>query len=380
MRKNIFKMGAAALAAAVVMMMPITAKADGTVVTDSGRYGMDLVDSPSREGEVVKWHITSDLDVTFGNINDWVKNGFNGYDENDHYQYPVGYEGRGVSVGTLDMNDIGLNYISYWWDIEVAGSKVASDGWAKTDVEWRCYYDMNPESFVCKKYTFTLDYNGTSYNDCAVYAVVEEPSWHHIVATPKGYNGVIKLNIYGAKMENGEIVKDETKCLTYYIQGSPAMEAQQAAAQQPAPAAQAQQPVPAAQAQQPVPAAEVQQPVPAAEVQQPVPAAEVQQPVPAAEAQQPVPTAEVQQPVPAAEVQQPVPAAEVQQPIPTAEVQQPAPSYQGNTYTVEKGDCLIKIAKELYGDAKMWKDIYELNKGLIKDPNLIYPNMQLMLP
>ena len=40
----------------------------------------------------------------------------------------------------------------------------------------------------------------------------------------------------------------------------------------------------------------------------------------------------------------------------------------------------MKIAKELYGDKNLWTAIYELNKDLIKNPNVIYANMQLQLP
>jgi len=43
-------------------------------------------------------------------------------------------------------------------------------------------------------------------------------------------------------------------------------------------------------------------------------------------------------------------------------------------YMVEPGDFLVKIAKKEYGDFKLWKYIYELNKDQIGDnPNIIYP-------
>ena len=50
------------------------------------------------------------------------------------------------------------------------------------------------------------------------------------------------------------------------------------------------------------------------------------------------------------------------------------------TYVVVNGDSLSKIAKREYGDANKWRTIYEANKGLIKDPDLIYPGQELKVP
>jgi nucleoid-associated protein YgaU len=50
------------------------------------------------------------------------------------------------------------------------------------------------------------------------------------------------------------------------------------------------------------------------------------------------------------------------------------------TYVVKSGDSLSKIAKEVYGDAKRWPEIFEANKDKIKDPNLIYPDQELTIP
>jgi nucleoid-associated protein YgaU len=52
----------------------------------------------------------------------------------------------------------------------------------------------------------------------------------------------------------------------------------------------------------------------------------------------------------------------------------------GRTYTVVKGDSLSKIAKREYGDANKWRKIYEANRHLIKDPDLIYPGQLLNVP
>lgn len=50
------------------------------------------------------------------------------------------------------------------------------------------------------------------------------------------------------------------------------------------------------------------------------------------------------------------------------------------TYVVVKGDSLSKIAAREYGDANKWRTIYEANKDLISDPDLIYPGQQLKIP
>jgi nucleoid-associated protein YgaU len=50
------------------------------------------------------------------------------------------------------------------------------------------------------------------------------------------------------------------------------------------------------------------------------------------------------------------------------------------TYTVVKGDSLSKIAKQYYGSANKWRQIYEANRDVIKDPDLIYPGQSLRIP
>lgn len=50
------------------------------------------------------------------------------------------------------------------------------------------------------------------------------------------------------------------------------------------------------------------------------------------------------------------------------------------TYTVERGDSLIKIAEKLYGDASRWKEIHELNKDQLPDPDRIRYGMKLRVP
>jgi nucleoid-associated protein YgaU len=52
----------------------------------------------------------------------------------------------------------------------------------------------------------------------------------------------------------------------------------------------------------------------------------------------------------------------------------------GKTYTVVKGDSLSKIAKREYGDAREWRKIYEANKDVIDDPDLIEVGQSLIIP
>ena len=50
------------------------------------------------------------------------------------------------------------------------------------------------------------------------------------------------------------------------------------------------------------------------------------------------------------------------------------------TYTVVAGDSLSKIAKAQYGDANQWRRIWDANKDLIKNPDLIHPGQVLKIP
>ena len=49
-------------------------------------------------------------------------------------------------------------------------------------------------------------------------------------------------------------------------------------------------------------------------------------------------------------------------------------------YVVQGGDSLSKIAKKFYGDATSWKQIYEANRDLVKNPDVIQPGWKLRIP
>lgn len=55
---------------------------------------------------------------------------------------------------------------------------------------------------------------------------------------------------------------------------------------------------------------------------------------------------------------------------------EPAKQY----YTVKKGDYISKIAKEVYGNANKYPIIFEANRPMLKNPDLIYPGQVLIIP
>lgn len=49
-------------------------------------------------------------------------------------------------------------------------------------------------------------------------------------------------------------------------------------------------------------------------------------------------------------------------------------------YTVKSGDTLSAIAKQFYGDANRYNEIFEANRPMLTDPNMIYPGQVLRIP
>ena len=58
----------------------------------------------------------------------------------------------------------------------------------------------------------------------------------------------------------------------------------------------------------------------------------------------------------------------------------PEPEEETEFYTVKSGDSLSKIAKKYYGNAMKYPTIFEANREVIKDPDLIYPGQVLRIP
>ena len=59
----------------------------------------------------------------------------------------------------------------------------------------------------------------------------------------------------------------------------------------------------------------------------------------------------------------------------------PAPPKEETTfYTIKKGDTLSKIAKAFYGNAMKYPVIFEANREVIKNADLIYPGQVIRIP
>lgn len=56
------------------------------------------------------------------------------------------------------------------------------------------------------------------------------------------------------------------------------------------------------------------------------------------------------------------------------------PDDHGETYIVQPGDTLSKIASQLYGDGRLWTAIYEANRDKISNPNLVRVGLELRIP
>lgn len=50
------------------------------------------------------------------------------------------------------------------------------------------------------------------------------------------------------------------------------------------------------------------------------------------------------------------------------------------TYTVQPGDTLSKIAKEMYGNSNNYSKIFEANRDKLESPDKIRPGQQLTIP
>ncbi len=59
-----------------------------------------------------------------------------------------------------------------------------------------------------------------------------------------------------------------------------------------------------------------------------------------------------------------------------------APELTANVeyYEIQSGDTLSAIAKKYLGNAMDYPKIFEANKEVIKDPNLIYPGQKIRIP
>ena len=58
----------------------------------------------------------------------------------------------------------------------------------------------------------------------------------------------------------------------------------------------------------------------------------------------------------------------------------PADTGAARTHVVVRGESLSKIAQQVYGDAQLWRRIYDANRDVIKNPDLIEPGQTLKIP
>lgn len=62
------------------------------------------------------------------------------------------------------------------------------------------------------------------------------------------------------------------------------------------------------------------------------------------------------------------------------DLESPPASPEVQYYTVVKGDTLSAIAKQFYGNAMKYPKIFEANREVVKDPDLIYPGQKIRIP
>lgn len=72
--------------------------------------------------------------------------------------------------------------------------------------------------------------------------------------------------------------------------------------------------------------------------------------------------------------------ASVEDKMTVAEVEVIEETAMAQFHTVESGDTLGKIAKEYYGNAMKYPEIFEANKPMLSHPDKIYPGQVLRIP
>lgn len=58
----------------------------------------------------------------------------------------------------------------------------------------------------------------------------------------------------------------------------------------------------------------------------------------------------------------------------------PSPLPIAQTYTVRPGDTLSSIAAQVYGDATLWRGIFEANRDQLTSPEALRAGMTLRIP
>lgn len=58
----------------------------------------------------------------------------------------------------------------------------------------------------------------------------------------------------------------------------------------------------------------------------------------------------------------------------------PEPSQKVDYYVIKAGDTLSAIAQKFYGKASAYPRIFEANREVIQDPDLIFPGQKIRIP
>lgn len=73
------------------------------------------------------------------------------------------------------------------------------------------------------------------------------------------------------------------------------------------------------------------------------------------------------------------PETEALAPTPATAKEVPATAPTRQSYVVQRGDCVWKIAASFCGSGFKWGEVYQANRRQIADPDLIYPNQKFVL-
>ena len=64
----------------------------------------------------------------------------------------------------------------------------------------------------------------------------------------------------------------------------------------------------------------------------------------------------------------------------TTTVSSNATAINANTYVVQPGDNLWKIAKKVYGQGFVWRKIFDANSNVVSNPGNIHVGQVLLIP
>lgn len=66
--------------------------------------------------------------------------------------------------------------------------------------------------------------------------------------------------------------------------------------------------------------------------------------------------------------------------VKAGDITAPQPQQEVEFYEVRIGDTLSAIAKRFYGKSNLYPRIFEANREVIKNPDLIYPGQKIRIP